>query len=191
MNEKGILGGSYKPLSQDEVERIHKTSLKVLEEVGVEINEERALRLFREHGAEVEGNVVRIPRDLVLERIAKAPSSVRLCGREEKFDLVLEDKKVHVGTGGTALYILDSETGETRPSKLEDIKDVARLVDSLENIHFFMLPLYPHDVPKEDVDVNRFFTGLKYTSKHIMGRGLHRGGGKECDKNGRDNLRFC
>jgi len=169
MAEKGIVGGTYKPLSQVDVEKIHNTSLKVLEEVGVEINGERALELFQDHGANIEGNIVKIPRDMVLENIEKAPSTVRLCGREGKHDLVLEDKKVYVGTGGTAIYVLNSETGEVRKSKLEDIRDTARLVDSLENIHFFMLPLYPHDIPKENVDVNRFFTGLKYTSKHVMG----------------------
>jgi trimethylamine--corrinoid protein Co-methyltransferase len=169
MTGKGIRGGSYNPLSQEEVEKIHDTSLKVLEDVGVEINEERALKLFQKHGAKVEGNIVKIPRDLVMEKIKTAPSSVKLCGREEKHDLVLEDKRVYIGTGGTALRILNSKTGEVKPSKLEDIKDTARLVDSLQNIKFFMLPLHPHDVPKEDIDVNRFFTGLKYTSKHVMG----------------------
>jgi len=52
---------------------------------------------------------------------------------------------------------------------LKDVAQFAKLVDGLENIHFYLLPLYPTELNKEVVDVNRFYTGLSNTSKHIMG----------------------
>jgi trimethylamine--corrinoid protein Co-methyltransferase len=47
--------------------------------------------------------------------------------------------------------------------------NMARLVEHLENIHFYMLNVYPSDIPEENVDVNRFGAALNNTCKHIMG----------------------
>ena len=42
-------------------------------------------------------------------------------------------------------------------------------MDGLDNIHLFLLPTYPNELPIEQVDVNRFFAGLDNTTKHVMG----------------------
>jgi len=52
---------------------------------------------------------------------------------------------------------------------LKDIVDMARLVEVLDNIHIYMLNIYPNDLPVEEVDVNRFGAALNRTRKHIMG----------------------
>jgi len=169
MTRKGLEGGSYKPLSADDIAQIHDTAMKVFEEVGFQINSEKALKYFRDAGAKVDDNIVRLPRQTVLDLIRQAPSEVILYGREPKHNLNLGGARVYAGTGGTALNIIDGISGERRRATLQDLKTIARLVDGLENIHFFLLPTYPNDVPAEDVDVNRFFAGLDNTSKHIMG----------------------
>ncbi|MFC1893452.1 trimethylamine methyltransferase family protein, partial [Chloroflexota bacterium] len=81
----------------------------------------------------------------------------------------LGGNRVYAGTGGTALYIYEPDTRKKRPATLEDLKRIAKLVDHLDNIHLFMLPTYPNELPVEQVDINRFFTGLDNTTKHIMG----------------------
>jgi len=81
----------------------------------------------------------------------------------------LGGKRVHLGSGGTDLNILDLETGEKRPSTLKDVQNVSRLLDKLENVHFEVIPVYPNDLPTEKVDVNRFFAALQNTTKHVMG----------------------
>jgi trimethylamine--corrinoid protein Co-methyltransferase len=42
-------------------------------------------------------------------------------------------------------------------------------VDELPYIDLISLPIYLNDLPKENVDVNRFFAGLKNSTKHIIG----------------------
>ncbi|RLB17993.1 MAG: hypothetical protein DRG63_03030, partial [Deltaproteobacteria bacterium] len=46
---------------------------------------------------------------------------------------------------------------------------MARMVEHLDNIHFYMLNVYPNDLPEHDVDVNRFAAALNHTQKHVMG----------------------
>jgi len=171
MSFSGVEGGSYRPLSEESAERIHETAMRVFEEVGIEVNSDKALDLFRDTDARVDeqNRRVRVPRDMVMSLVSKAPSRVILHGRVKKHDLTLGGSRVYAGTGGTALNVLDRKDGHKRVATLDDLKEIARLVDNLDNIHLFMLPTYPTDVPVEKVDVNRFFAGLDNCRKHVMG----------------------
>jgi hypothetical protein len=51
---KGLHGGRYRPLGDQDIEKIHKTSLRVFSEVGVQVNFAEAKELFRNAGAEVD-----------------------------------------------------------------------------------------------------------------------------------------
>ncbi|MFC2017340.1 trimethylamine methyltransferase family protein [Chloroflexota bacterium] len=171
MIRRGLLGGSFKPLTEESIDRVHQTAMRIIEEVGFEVSSEVALELFKEAGAWVnqEKHLVRLSQKRAIKLIETAPSEVRLCGQDEKHDILLGGKRVYTGTGGTALYIYHPDTGERKPAILDDLKSIAKLVNKLDNIHLFMLPTYPSEVPTEQVDVNRFFAGLDNTTKHVMG----------------------
>jgi trimethylamine--corrinoid protein Co-methyltransferase len=171
MIRKGLASGSYRPLTEDSIIKIDRTVMRVIEEVGFEVNSEAALNLFEQAGAWVDRKErrVRLPQAKARKLIGIAPPEVRLCGQEEKNDIYLGGNRVYTGTGGTALYIYEPATRQKRLATLEDLKRIARLVNRLDNIHLFMLPTYPNELPIEQVDVNRFFAGLDNTTKHIMG----------------------
>jgi len=171
MIRKGLSGGNFKPLTDDAIRMIHKTAMNIIEEVGFEVNSKTALDLFEKAGAQVDHEMrrVRMPEKKVMEIISTAPSEIRLCGQDEKHDMNLGKQRIYAGTGGTALYVYHPDTGKKQSTTLEDLKGIAKLVDHLDNIHFFLLPTYPTELPLEQVDVNRFFAGLDNTTKHIMG----------------------
>ena len=97
MNLKGISGGQYKPLTNSQVQDIHRAALKMLERTGVEVDEPEALRLFQNVGAKIRDNRVRLSRSLVEDAVDWAPTKVLLAGRDPRWDLELEGKKVHIG----------------------------------------------------------------------------------------------
>jgi trimethylamine---corrinoid protein Co-methyltransferase len=165
---KGLVGGQYRPLSDDQVRRIHEAALTILEQTGVEVEEPEARRLFEEAGARADRSSARvhIPRALVEDAVDAAPSWVVLAGRDPRWDLTLEGARVHIGTGGAALTVL--EDGAPRPAVLRDVVELARLVDALDHIHFYLAPVYPTDVSKEEVDVNTYYAGLANTTKHVQ-----------------------
>ncbi|MBM4347986.1 MAG: trimethylamine methyltransferase, partial [Deltaproteobacteria bacterium] len=140
---EGLVGGHYKPLTEEQIQIIHQTSLRVLDEVGVKVELEEVLKIFKNHGAKVDGTIVRIPPSLVEQALQIVPHEFVMAGREEKHDLYLGGKRVYLGTGGAALTVLDLETGEARPGGLQDIALLARLVDALENVHFYLRPCIP------------------------------------------------
>ncbi len=171
-SEPGLPGGIYKPLSDTDADSIAEASFEVLEKSGVAVYSPTALSAFEEAGAEVDAanNLVKLPRSLVEDAIDSNPSSITLYGRDENYDAVLEKSRVHYGTGGTAIYVLDPDTGERRQSNLEDVVLNARMVEQLDNIHVFTINVFPNEIESKDqIDVNRFFHSLDNTTKHIMG----------------------
>ena len=165
---KGLVGGRYKPLTDEQVRRIHQASLAILEHTGVQVEEPEALRLFTEAGTDVDGNRVRLPQSLIEDTLDKAPSRVVLAGRNPDNDLILEGARVHIGTGGAALQVLDLETSKIRKAVLRDVADMARIVDALDNIHFYLIPIYPTDMSKENVEINKYYASLANTTKHVQ-----------------------
>ncbi|SJZ69123.1 trimethylamine methyltransferase family protein [Selenihalanaerobacter shriftii] len=171
MIKGGVRGRHYKPFTDDDLRQLDDSIMHMLSETGVNVNSKQALEIFEENGAEVDYDekMVKIPQSLVKECIEKAPSNVTLYGREEEHNLEIGENRVHYGTGGTVLDVLDLETGQKRRINIKDVADIAKLVDYLENIHFLVIPVYPQECDDQNVDVNRFYSALSNTSKHIMG----------------------
>jgi trimethylamine--corrinoid protein Co-methyltransferase len=171
MVEKVVRGRHYKPFTDGELKQLDDSIMYLLSEVGVEVNSEEALEILDENGAEVDfnSNKVKIPRSLVEECVDQAPSNITLYGREDKHNLEVGENRVHYGTGGTVLNVLDLDTGEKRKINIQDVADIAKLVDALENINFLVIPVYPNECNDQNVDVNRFYSALKNTSKHVQG----------------------
>jgi trimethylamine--corrinoid protein Co-methyltransferase len=167
----GLEGGQYKPLSEADVHRIHEAALGVLERTGVEIVESECRALMAEAGAKVDAarNRVYLSRALVEGALKTVNREVVLYSQDGKLDLQLRDKRVHLGTGGAAVLVLDLETGRARESHLRDLYDIGRLVQTLDNIHFYLRPVVARDVANDDIDLNTFYACLSATHKHVMG----------------------
>ncbi len=189
-------GGSYRVLSDKEISQIHETSMRVLEQVGFEMYYPPALEMMEKHGARVdwENYRVYIPRELVSRCIKQAPSEFVFYGREQGKDITIGGKRVHFGTGGLALYVLDLERNK-RPATIRDVSDLARLADKLEFVDFFIIPVYPHDINIDSVDINSHFHAYQNTGKPVMSGIMNKQGLEDVVKiastlaGGLDNLR--
>lgn len=172
MNLSGLSGGQYKPLSLNQIETLHGAALSILEKTGMtfEPGLEDVAELLESNGAglDMENRIFRFSPGMVTEVISKAPEKVVLYGRKEGNDLCLSEDKVHMGTGGAAIKILDLDTGAIRPTTLADLEMVSRLVDQLENIHFLVRPCIPTDIDEADYDINMYYACLSATTKHVM-----------------------
>lgn len=159
---------SYSQLDAGGIAAIHDTSLRILESTGIKLEYREALDIFRQAGAVIKDNIVYIPCSLVDMALASAPSSIVLAAHESRPALIVEGTRSFTGTGGAALNVLDLDTGEPRLSSLRDIHDIARLVDRLDNIDFYVRPVVAQDIPREHLDVNKYYASLAGTAKHVM-----------------------
>jgi len=162
--------GVYNIFSHDELYRIHCATIEILEDIGVRVDEEEALHLLRDIGAYVDDKtrIVKIPEFLVEEAIQAAPRTIRFAGRDKKYDLRLEGKRINYGLGGGATTVLDTKTGMCRPSTKKDVADASRLGDALPNIDFIMSLFTSQDVPHPVLPLHDLHAMLMNTAKPVM-----------------------
>jgi trimethylamine---corrinoid protein Co-methyltransferase len=149
ITDKGIIpikGGQYKLLSDDQLKDLHNATVEVLNEVGVKVLHPEAREMMRGHGCKVdhEKAIVKIPESVLMKFLAKAPSRIRLCGRDPKYDIPLDNSdNCYVMGGAGALNVLDLDSGLHRPVTMKDLEDLTRLEDTLEFMdisHFLVWP---------------------------------------------------
>ncbi len=165
----GLSGGLYTPLSEAEVTRIHHAALQALEEIGLSGAPPSGVEILTGAGAvQGEDGRIRFPRALVEDMLAMANRSVTLTGRAAEHDLDLSGTRVHYGTAGAAVHVVDVENDIYRESTLADLHAAARLTDALDNLHFLQRPMVARDVTDNlEMDLNTIYACASGTLKHI------------------------
>ncbi len=165
----GLSGGAFKPLSDADIQRIHNGALEALETIGLADTPESGVALLTGAGAELgEDGRLRFPRAMVEDALAKACTDITLCGRDPAYDLHLNGTRVHYGTAGAAVSMVDVEGVSYRDSTLQDLHDAARIAQQLDNIHFLQRPMVARDITdNREMDVNTVYACCAGTTKHI------------------------
>jgi len=111
--------------SEDRLEAIHDTALRVIEELGIKVLNDEAREIFKQAGANVDeaSQMVKIDRELVSTALASAPSEFSLHGRTPEFDVRLGGDNIAFVSVGGAPHISDLDRGK-RPATLEDTRNI-------------------------------------------------------------------
>lgn len=157
--------GALRLFSNQQLQNVHEASLMVLDEVGVVVQHEEALKLLAKAGAAIDGDRVRVSKELVEWALEQSPPSITLYNRDKTPALYLEGFNNYFGTGSDCFYILDSQSGKRRRCNLKDVENAVRLCDALDNITFIMSMCNPAEVPSEYSDIYQHREMLKHTTK--------------------------
>lgn len=134
--------------SADEVEAMHQTALRVLEELGVRVLLPEARRRYAAAGALVDedSQMVRIGRDIVEAALASAPRSFRARAPSSERDLLFEIGALIFKPGSGCPHASDRERGR-RPGSLADFEETLKLAQSFDVLHSLGPMVEPQDVP--------------------------------------------
>ena len=165
----GMTGGQYKPLSDEDVAKIEQTVYQLLDEIGLSQAPETGISYMTAVGAiHGEDGRIRFPRHVVDHALSVAAKEITLYGRNPKHDLELSGNRVHFGTAGAAVNVVDIQNNEYRESTLQDLYDAARIVEQMDNIHFFQRPMVARDIEDPgEMDLNTIYACVRGTKKHI------------------------
>ncbi|WP_171099319.1 trimethylamine methyltransferase family protein [Ruegeria sp. HKCCD7255] len=165
----GLQGGVYQPLAQHDLERIHQTALKALETIGLADAPQSGIDYLTDAGCTLgDDGRLRFPPALVEDTLARANRAVTLHSRDGKFDLDLSGTRVHYGTAGAAVHMVDVDGREYRDSTVQDLHDAARICEHLENIHFVQRPMVCRDIEdNREMDLNTIYACCSGTYKHV------------------------
>jgi trimethylamine--corrinoid protein Co-methyltransferase len=138
-------------LSADQVEDIHRASMRILEEVGVEVLGDRAIDRLAAAGAAVDrsNRRVRLDGGLVEALIATAPAEFTLHARNPARNVVLGGRNLVFSSVGGPAFVTDLDRGR-RAGTWQDFQDYVAIISALNVIHQEAGgPLEPTDLPVE------------------------------------------
>ncbi len=169
---------SFRLLSPDMTEKIHKASLWVLEHTGILLDpSDQELRdeLIRA-GAETDGERVIMPAAMVEAALSRVSHSIQMYDRNGKESILIENGQTHFGPGSDAMYNYDKTTGRLFPtddadmprwSTLGDVRDNVRIADAL-GFDFIMSMGLPHEVDAHRLYPTVFAEMVKNTAKPLV-----------------------
>ncbi len=151
------------------IELIHEESMTILEEIGIDFRDEPALSSWRKAGADVKDQRVRIPRELLLALLDKAPAEFTQHARNPERNVVIGGRHtVFAPTYGSPF--VRGFDNERRYGTIEDLRNFVKLT--------YMTPVLHHSggvicepvdvaVPKRHLEI--VYSHIRYSDKPFMG----------------------
>jgi len=162
-------------LDDDQLQQLQSAVLEILDQVGVHCPSAKALGIYAEHGAQVDfgRQIVRLPPDVVLDAMARAPRFYCMGGRLPAYDLHLDGKALYCATDGCGVETIDLRTRLRRRSMKEDVAVMARVADYLSSIGFYWPIVSAADfgatAPLHELDASFNNTVKHIQSETVMG----------------------
>jgi trimethylamine--corrinoid protein Co-methyltransferase len=152
------------------IEQIHETSMRILEEVGLDFLDDETLELWKKAGAEVDHakRHVHLDRMLVMDLVGKAPACFTWHARNPAHTVTVGANRLLFAPNGGTVFASDLDSGR-RPGTLVDYHNMQRLVQMAGVLHFAGEQLVvPHDVPVAHRHLERLLSGFTLTDKCMM-----------------------
>ena len=160
----------YQPieaLDSEGLDLIHDGSMRILEEIGLEVLNETALGLYEADGARVDWDLQRVflDRAQVMSRIATVPSSFTMHSRNPARNRLVGGKAINFTTVASAPNSSDLEGGR-RTGNFEDYCNFMRLAQSYDVIDFLSgYPVEPVDIHPETRHLDATLAALTLTDR--------------------------
>ena len=167
-------------MSDDQVEQIHRSSLRLLADTGMRVLHAGARELLTAAGCTVDDLVVRFDPEHIIELIAAAPDEFTLRARNPSHDLVIGGSNVVFGSIGGPAFASDVERGR-RPGTLAEQAEYLQLVQQLGIIHHEGGgPFEPMDLPPDTRHLDVCHSLIRNIDKNWQGILLGRERAADC-----------
>lgn len=156
-------------LDEGALTRIHEKSLDLLERVGIIFHTHEALDLLRTHGCPVdyERSWASLPQAFVRWALEQAPRVITLEARDPGQSITLDGTRSYHTTDSQGTRAADPDSGEIRPSTLEDLELGLRLADALDQVAIVNVLVAANDVPAHLRNLQHFASAFTQTGKHV------------------------
>ncbi|HSG24793.1 MAG TPA: trimethylamine methyltransferase family protein [Anaerolineales bacterium] len=158
-------------LTPQDLEQIHQTTLRILGEVGIILDDPDTRHILLEAGAAIRNERVVFPPEMVEGILEKCGGTVRVRGRGGVTAEIGSDT-LHWHNLGGARDVFDPDSKQTRRATVQDVREATRLLDALEHATT-VTPFYtPTDVPGELMSLAMYRHALPHTTKPLQGPGV-------------------
>jgi trimethylamine---corrinoid protein Co-methyltransferase len=159
----------YELINAEGVELLHEQSMTILEEIGIDFRDEAAIRLWREAGADVKGQRVRLPRELLMAKLALAPSQYTQHARNPERNVVIGGRNTVFAPVYGSPFVRDFDN-KRRYGTLEDLRNFVKLTYMTPVLHHSGgVICEPVDVPVPKRHLEIVYSHIKFSDKPFMG----------------------
>ncbi|HEX2524861.1 MAG TPA: trimethylamine methyltransferase family protein [Geminicoccus sp.] len=159
----------YEVLNAEGLEMIHDASCRILEEIGIDFRDAEALALWKDAGADVRGERVHIPRQLLMSLIDHVPGQFTLTARNtERSVTVGGDNMIFLPTYGSPFVRMEDDV--RRYGTMDDLQRFHRLAYMSPAIHNTGLVICePTDIPVAKRHLHIVRSLITNSDKSFMG----------------------
>ena len=155
------------PLDADGVQRVHKTAMRILRDIGIEFLNPEAVEHLKKAGCTVNGTNVRMDEDFVMEMVARAPESFTITPRNPQRELIMGGKHMLFVNVSSPPNAWDMERGK-RSGDFETFKEFMKLTQYFNCIHVAGgYPVEPVDIHASVRHLDCLYEKLTLTDKVV------------------------
>ncbi len=165
----------YEVLGEEGLVQIEANAETILSDIGIEFRDDQeALDLWKEAGADVQGERVRFPKGLCRKLIQdNAPSQYTQHARNPARSIEIGGKNTVLVPAYGSPFVHDLDKGR-RYATIEDFRNFVKLAYSTPNLHHSGGTICePVDLPVNKRHFDMVYTHMKYSDKAYMGSVTH------------------
>ena len=160
----------YELLDDEALTMVEDNADTILEDVGIDFRYKPALKLFKDAGADIDGERVRFPRGMCRQIIqASAPSIFEQKARNPLRNVMIGGKNTVFAPVYGPPFVRDLDNGR-RYAKIEDFRNFVKLTYMLPSLHHSGGTVCePTDLPVNKRHFDMIYSHMKYSDKPFMG----------------------
>jgi trimethylamine--corrinoid protein Co-methyltransferase len=170
--------GHFHVVDEEQLQTLANGTLEILAEAGIHCPSEKCLKIYADHGANVDFDkqIVRIQPDLVTASLSTAPRYYDMGARFPAYDIHLDGTGLFCATDGCGVETIDFATRQRRPACKDDVAKMARVSDYLSSVGFYW-PIvsaadHPATAPLHELDASFNNTVKHVQTETVMGERL-------------------
>jgi trimethylamine---corrinoid protein Co-methyltransferase len=158
----------YEILSPDAISVLDKGWQRIVTEIGVQFARPEAVELFRAAGQSVEGDVVRLDPEFILEQVAKAPAEFDVRARNPANSVHIGGDQMVFGAVYGSPFVREGDV--RRDATLDDFRRLCMLAQSFPQLDSAGgVICEPNDAPLDSRHLDMIYALATLTDKIYMG----------------------
>ena len=151
-------------LSPQEINAIHDASMRVLTDVGIRLEDQELTEKLQDSGCGLQKGRVQFTAELIETTLAHLHHDLTLGSRSGK-KIHIREGHVFTHTGASIPGIYDLDSGQRRNATLDDLRDLVRLMNSLDQLDMPGALICPQDVPAPMSEIRQQEMLMRYCKK--------------------------
>jgi trimethylamine--corrinoid protein Co-methyltransferase len=157
-------------LSEQEVEKIHLTSVDILEKVGIKLLHDDLFEFVSNFDGikiDIENRIVKFSPYIIKNSVNRAGKSFKIFGRNKNRSADFGYGKVVTSSSWGMPFKIDTTHNRKLPASADDLRKSAVICDYLDNIDITGVMFRPNEIPQYYRDIYEYGEAVKRTDKPV------------------------